>query len=409
MWLVPSSAQSDSAPGSECLTRGCIPLSTISESNLGLWVTSSGTPSLRQASWHGWKNRAWSQRLFGPATLKMSDGNPGMAAWISSWRDSPASPGAPRASKKALTTPVGYGLPLQTPFAVRERGAWHSKTCADLFQEAGLTPFLGSWPTWGSLLNGELFQQPAWAPATGGKESSSSQPKWDTPDCCPDAPNSGSNRTAQIAGLGNQAKAMWPSARAEDSESCGNHPGATDSLNGAIKQWLTPRATDTQSGEGSETFVKRMGDRTAACFQSIPAQVAQWQTPAVDSFRSRGGERKDEMGLDQQGRTWPTPASRDEKGENSESYQARGGGMKGEQLPNYVTHYFSRPDQQTHDGEQSSPETPALRRRLNPAFVCWLMGWPSHWTRAEPTSYGARETALWRSKLRQRLSSLRKG
>lgn len=32
-----------------------------------------------------------------------------------------------------------------------------------------------------------------------------------------------------------------------------------------------------------------------------------WQTPQTDSFRSRGGERKDEEGLDQQARHWPTP------------------------------------------------------------------------------------------------------
>jgi hypothetical protein len=32
-----------------------------------------------------------------------------------------------------------------------------------------------------------------------------------------------------------------------------------------------------------------------------------WQTPQTDSFRSRGLERRDEMGLDQQARFWATP------------------------------------------------------------------------------------------------------
>ena len=42
-----------------------------------------------------------------------------------------------------------------------------------------------------------------------------------------------------------------------------------------------------------------------------------WQTPAVDSFRSRGSDRKDEMGLDQQARfsQFPTPAARDFRSE----------------------------------------------------------------------------------------------
>lgn len=37
--------------------------------------------------------------------------------------------------------------------------------------------------------------------------------------------------------------------------------------------WLTPKATDTGRGEKSETFVRRMGDRGAHCFQSLPSQV----------------------------------------------------------------------------------------------------------------------------------------
>ena len=37
--------------------------------------------------------------------------------------------------------------------------------------------------------------------------------------------------------------------------------------------FLTPRAADTGKGEKQETFLKRMGDRTDACFQSLPAQV----------------------------------------------------------------------------------------------------------------------------------------
>lgn len=37
--------------------------------------------------------------------------------------------------------------------------------------------------------------------------------------------------------------------------------------------FLTPRAADTGKGEKQKTFLKRMGDRTDACFQSLPAQV----------------------------------------------------------------------------------------------------------------------------------------
>jgi len=97
------------------------------------------------------------------------------------------------------------------------------------------------------------------------------------------------------------AYSSWPTARAEDSESCGNHAGSTDSLTGAAKNWKTPHGfqnTDrngkTAGGGGDGEFAK---------------QAMSWQTPATDSFRSRGGERKDEPGLDRQARNWKTPRS----------------------------------------------------------------------------------------------------
>lgn len=37
------------------------------------------------------------------------------------------------------------------------------------------------------------------------------------------------------------------------------------------------------------------------------SSVSGWQTPGTDSFRQRGGDRADEMGLDQQARYWRTP------------------------------------------------------------------------------------------------------
>jgi hypothetical protein len=37
--------------------------------------------------------------------------------------------------------------------------------------------------------------------------------------------------------------------------------------------FLTPRATDTGKGERQETFLKRMGDRTDKCHQSLPSQI----------------------------------------------------------------------------------------------------------------------------------------
>jgi len=57
---------------------------------------------------------------------------------------------------------------------------------------------------------------------------------------------------------------------------------------------------------------------------------------------------------------WPTPAARDFRYPNAKSYSARGGGRKGEQLPN------------------------AVGGPLNPPWVEWLMGWPVGWTDLKP-------------------------
>ena len=56
----------------------------------------------------------------------------------------------------------------------------------------------------------------------------------------------------------------------------------------------------------------------------------------------------------------PTPAARDWRHPNAKTYQERGGGTKGEQLPNFVG------------------------GSLNPTWVEWLMGWPIGWTALEP-------------------------
>jgi hypothetical protein len=97
--------------------------------------------------------------------------------------------------------------------------------------------------------------------------------------------------------------------------------------------------------------------------RNLNDEAAHWQTPATDSFRSRGGDRKDEMGLDQQARLF---------------------------LPQ---------DQATAAGEQSS----GTRRVLNPQFVEWLMGWPIGWTDCEPVETGL---SLWLQHARGLLSTL---
>lgn len=101
--------------------------------------------------------------------------------------------------------------------------------------------------------------------------------------------------------------------------------------------WPTPKA----SAAGPDLAKEERSSTGPA----LPAAAALWQTPGTDSFRSRSGDRKDEMGLDQQARAmWPTPAARDYKGTNSADHLEAGTGRKHlDQLPNFVEHLWPTP------------------------------------------------------------------
>ncbi len=176
--------------------------------------------------------------------------------------------------------------------------------------------------------------------------------------------------------------------------SCTEYPATADAplseplTTSAPDAELSTAGTQTKSNQATNegTFwgtpnahERTQSPRDVASGIQLAKQANNWQTPATDSFRSRGGDRKDEMGLDQQARTFfPTPASRDYRTPNSKPYSDRGGGSKGEQLQNFVAH--SLPAQATPGGPPSSANGPTLPRRLNPRFVEWLMGFPIGWT-----------------------------
>ena len=112
------------------------------------------------------------------------------------------------------------------PFALldSESGRFVSATeSADLFG-ARSTQFSGTWPTSGLMLSGRVYELPTSVLPTSGSGSSSSPgrvPVFDTPDTMPEAPNAGSNRRSQPAGLGNQVRSLLPTPVASPS---GNAP-----------------------------------------------------------------------------------------------------------------------------------------------------------------------------------------
>ncbi len=328
MWFVPSNC----ALALECLVKDSTPGSDISEDLPDLWVTSSGTPTLRPPSWPGWKNRPWSLRLYGQEIFRMCDGSNGMAAWIASWRDSHASLTAWPEAEKAQTTIDGSGRQLRTAFAELspDSSFWRTYPACDLLGDSPL--FSQTWPRSGSVSNGIASERPTLELATNGSGFSS-----------------------------------WPTARA----SCST---------------------------GSDESV-RQGAPT------IQSAVAKWATPDCNTSTKSNGL----MGpnIREQAAAWPTPDANLYKGAVSEaSIIRKDGKSRMDRLDCKAIHGFSLPAPAVPNGLELSETSATSRRRLNPAFVCWLMGWPWFWTNPGRISFAAQETALWRCRLRSRLSSL---
>ena len=301
---------------------------------------------LRPQSWSRVKKTAPSLRFLSGIVLPPSTVDLGVERFRSSMREYPVSPGpSPESSLEPPTRdgsgPTCYGLSERSS---RESSFW--KRCGVLFKEAWdwsseTLPISGMWDTTifsAHPRSGHPIKENAASPSAFGGTA------WPTPDA-----NTASYSNGQFGMNIRESAAAWPSPRSEDSECCGNHPGATDSLTGATREWRTPKSRDHHAQGPRPDATQRQTD-LADQAQSL------WQTPATDSFRSRGGDRKDEMGLDQEARAFPC----------------------------------SRPDYPTpKDGEDSSPITPGSRRpsarkKLNAYFVEMLMGLPPGWTSMLP-------------------------
>ena len=89
--------------------------------------------------------------------------------------------------------------------------------------------------------------------------------------------------------------------------------------------------------------------------------------------------------------------------------------------------FFSPQDKKTQDGQPSSTDgpnslPPSPKKRLNPNFAGWLMGWPPYWDQIAPIAFGSLETdanpsksplpgafSAWRSESMKHLGGIMKG
>lgn len=358
MWLHIPCASLASARGSECTTLDSEQLSMLER-----FATSSGKRS-PQASWsRSWNQAAWMRRLCGltfpPSTLRR-----GAESWMQLLRDSPANRTAPPVSDS--------GMPIVGGSAARRMGRSRNS--------------FGSWaivaPPWSALRTSQpgLLED-------GFDLSERNYADWVTNLKI----RSFSLRRTLAHRISAKGSGSWPTSRAEDSESCGNHPGATDSLTGAVANWPTATAGEAK-GRGCEAKLK--------------AQAQFWSTPLAHNAQGapgagHSGHRRD---LVREIETWASPTARIHKG----------GGMKAVRnddksrmdMLDWQAEAYSLPDLETDDGEESSQDGLGLRPRLNGAFTAWLMGLAWWWTNPGVTSSVQSEMAAYRSVLRSRLQFL---
>lgn len=212
---------------------------------------------------------------------------------------------------------------------------------------------------------------------------------------------------------------LWATPRAEDGESCGNHPGANDSLTGQTRMWPTLAATPYGSsqnginGKGGEnerpsantpslermshSFLPLLQTSTAgdACSPSDPTSRphSQWKTPHgfanTDQYgRTGGGGGEFHKQVMRASESWATPrANCNVTSEKNVKAFSEGGNTSKPGLAQQAA------------GSLSTKGKP----KLNANFVEWLMGWPIGWTASE---LAATELSRWQQRMRSSLWQL---
>ena len=182
--------------------------------------------------------------------------------------------------------------------------------------------------------------------------------------------------------------------------------------------------TDRYNPAGNSDFTRKA--------EALALGITNWSTPkATDGAKGGPGQSYGSGGtppLPAQAAQWPTPAAQNWKGSSEASITRADGKSRMDILHYRAEQGFIRPAPAiTPDGPQSLPHAPISRplwasmiashgrvvsrrilkgrsrRRLNPLFVGWLMGWPIGHALC---ACSATEFTLWQRHMRGALSQL---
>lgn len=242
--------------------------------------------------------------------------------------------------------------------------------------------------------------------SVGGRVLEQEAQEWPNPSRSPSGPEAtkssdartatGDGTSPDTASTSPDSKSItrrsWPTARAEDAENAGNHPGKTDSLTGAAKSMMTLDSFRSP-GEGSpigRPDPRRESDGPRSS-PSGPISRRHWPTPAALDAAGFPGKPDEGRTSPNSGKTlsgateieWQTPSAGEFKWRRQAGQEERA-----EPLLPAQAEMVSR--------EASPPtEEPRPKMRLNPKMVCWLMGWPENW--CDPMTPVSPQTfAAWR-------------
>jgi hypothetical protein len=221
----------------------------------------------------------------------------------------------------------------------------------------------------------------------------------------------------------------WPTATAMDAERRNYLPSHHQGLplTEAAILWGTPRASDGEKGGPNMAFGaggtplpaqaamwqtpveddhvnRERGKFNSRGEPKLSGQAAMWATPRVQSANGTGGNQQGSPDLQTMVDAWPTPAAQNWKGSSPDSVTRADGKSRMDILHYRAKQGFTPPALPTlpHGAKPSSRKGgstsfrllrwmmrfygPTItrrlwasrdKRRLNPLFVEWLMGWPT--------------------------------